>query len=200
MTTVTLRDLAEHDLGLTWVVDEPMRRASHALVDGDRVWLVDPVEAAEPLERAQALGEIAGVIQLLDRHDRDSAALAARFGVPHLSLPDAVPGTPFDVVKIVDVPKWRERALWWPERQALVVAEAVGTGPFFKLREQRLGVHPMLRLTPPRALRRFAPTDLLVGHGGPLHGPETASALSTALDRSRGDLPAMVVSIVRSFR
>ena len=30
-----------------------------------------------------ALGEIAGVLQLLDRHNRDCAPLAERFGVPH---------------------------------------------------------------------------------------------------------------------
>jgi hypothetical protein len=38
---VRLRTL-EHELGLSWVVEEPLERASHALVaDGGRVWLID---------------------------------------------------------------------------------------------------------------------------------------------------------------
>src|SRR5438874_2495123 len=60
----------ELPFGLTWVVDEPMRRTSHALADDGRVWFVDPVAEPEALERARALGEVAGVLQLLDGHGR----------------------------------------------------------------------------------------------------------------------------------
>jgi hypothetical protein len=35
--------LLAHELGLSWVLDEALERTSHALVDGGRVWLVDPV-------------------------------------------------------------------------------------------------------------------------------------------------------------
>ena len=35
--------LHAHDLGLTWVMEEPLERASHALVHDGRVWFVDPV-------------------------------------------------------------------------------------------------------------------------------------------------------------
>ena len=56
------------------------------------MWLVDPVAFDEALDRAAGLGEIAGVLQLLDRHNRDCAPLAERFGVPHLKVPDAVAG------------------------------------------------------------------------------------------------------------
>ena len=35
--------IVEHDLGISWVMDEPMERGSHAIVAGGRVWLVDPV-------------------------------------------------------------------------------------------------------------------------------------------------------------
>ena len=45
-----------------------------------------------------ALGEPAGVVQLLDRHNRDCAAVAAELGVPHLVVPDAVPDSPFEAI------------------------------------------------------------------------------------------------------
>ena len=80
-----LRELAEHPLGVTWVIDDPLLRASHALVDEGRVWLVDPVDAPEALERAAALGEPAGVLQLFVAHPRDGAAIAKRLGVPSTS-------------------------------------------------------------------------------------------------------------------
>ena len=200
MAPPTLHSLEQHDLGLTWVVDDAMRRASHALVDEGRVWLVDPVDVPEAIDRATGLGELAGVVQLLDRHPRDGKALAARFGVPYLRLPASLPGTPFEVVTVVDVPKWRELALWWPERQALVVPEAVGTAPYFKATDQDAGVHMMLRLKPPGRLRTFAPQHLLVGHGPALHGAAVAPALADAVARSRRDLPAVLVKLPRDFR
>ncbi len=46
-----LLTLDEHDLGISWVVDEPMQRASHALVVGGRTWLVDPVDVDEAIDR-----------------------------------------------------------------------------------------------------------------------------------------------------
>ena len=71
----------EHALGLTWVVEEPMERAFHALADDGRVWLVDPLDGPET-ERAETLGESAGVLQLLDRHNRDCGVWSARLDVP----------------------------------------------------------------------------------------------------------------------
>ena len=41
---------------------------------------------------------------LLDRHERDAAAIAERLGVPHHRLPSSLPGTPFEVVTVVDKP------------------------------------------------------------------------------------------------
>ena len=104
-----------------------MQRTSHALLVDGKVWLVDPVAFDEALDRAAGLGEIAGVLQLLDRHNRDCAPLAERFGVPLLKVPDAVPGTPFKAIPVVRFPGWKETALWWPEHEALIVAEVVGT-------------------------------------------------------------------------
>ena len=116
----------ESAVGLTWIVDEPAARTSHALIDGGRVWLIDPTDEPVTLERVAALGKPAAVLQLIDRHNRDCAALADRLGVPHLKVPAALPGTPFEVIPLVGARFWQEIALWWAEPRALVVAEAIG--------------------------------------------------------------------------
>jgi hypothetical protein len=190
--------LLEHELGLTWVVEEALERASHALRDdAGRVWLIDPVDdGGSAVDRALALGSPAGVIRLLDRHGRDCDALAARLGVPLLSLPDAIPGSPLEVIRVLDVPGWHERALWWPERRALVVAEVVGTTPHTTLGDSRpAGIHPLLRLRPPGALRSYQPEHLLPGHGAPIHGPGAARALHDAYANSRRDLPRLLLAL-----
>ena len=80
--------IQELPFGFTWVQDEPMARASHALVADGRVWIVDPVDSPGVVQRAQGLGEVVAVVQLLDRHNRDCEAIASRLGVPHLKVPD----------------------------------------------------------------------------------------------------------------
>ena len=80
---------------------------------------------------------------------------------------------------------WQEVALWWAERRTLVVAEALGTNAFFPAGDDRVGVHGLLKVTPPRMLGRFDPEHLLVGHGEGVHGPEAAAAVRQALSRSR---------------
>jgi hypothetical protein len=183
----------EFDTGFTWVVREQMERASHALVHDGRCWLVDPVAWEPALERAAALGEPAGVLQLLDRHGRDSAALAQRLGVPLLRLPQALPGTPFEPSRLVDRPWWRETVLWWPQQELLIVPEAVGTSRYFAL-GRPLGVHPLLRLTPPYSLRCHRAQHILVGHGPSLHA-DAADALEQALQHARSDIPRALAKL-----
>lgn len=185
----------EFDGGLGWIAEERFVRTSHALAADGGVWLVDPVDTPELEATVGALGEVRGVIQLLDRHGRDSAELARRFGVPHARVPfdTVVPGAPFEFVRVVDVRGWREAALWWPERRVLVCADALGTVPFFCAGDEPVGVHPLLRLVPPRALARFHPEHLLCGHGEGLHGPEATSALHVALATSRGRSPRLAL-------
>jgi hypothetical protein len=183
------RIVDELDCGFGWLLDERYARTSHALADDRRVWLVDPVDVEGLDARSRGLGEPAGVIQLLDRHRRDCAAIAGRYGVPHHVVPTALPETPFEVVPLVGWRRWREVALWWPERRILVAADAVGTSRFFA-GDEVLGVHPVLRvLKPPRALARLEPEHLLVGHGPGVHGAEAAEALRRALARARTGLP-----------
>jgi len=171
--------------GFSWIVDEPMTRTSHALASLGKVWLVDPVDWPEAIDRAKSLGEPAGVLQLLDRHNRDAAAIAKQLGVPHLAVPASLLGTPFEVIEIKRWSRWQEVALWWPERRTLVVAEAVGSNAFFRVGDDQVGVHGLLKPIPPRQLSAYAPDHLLLGHGEGVHGPEAAAALRQALSRSR---------------
>jgi hypothetical protein len=185
-----VRELAEHPLGVTWIIDEAMQRASHALAHDGRVWLVDPTDAAEALERAAALGEPAAVLQLFVAHGRDGEAIAKRLGVPFQRLPELVRDSPFSVISL-DKGPWKERALWWPDKRGLVVPETIGTTPYHTLEAGPVGVHPFLRLLPPARLRTFVPEHLLVGHGAPVHGGDAGAGLLAALHRSRRDIPAM---------
>lgn len=193
----------DHDLGLTWLPDpdEVMQRACHALRIGDGVWIIDPIEAEGADERLATVGEPAAVVQLLDRHNRDCAAFAERFDIPHHRLPwSGVEDAPFEPVPLVRNRLWNELALWAPDERALIVPEAVGTGTYFRAGGERVGVHPMLRMLPPRKLAAYEPLHLLTGHGPGMHGPETAAALRDGLDGSRRRIPQAFISIVKSGR
>jgi hypothetical protein len=185
--------IQHHRLGITWHEPSAMARAAHAVRENEHVWLIDPFDDPAALSAAAELGEPSAVIQLLDRHNRDCAAIADRLGVPLLRLPATVAGSPFEVVKVVSQRWWTELALWWPAERALVVAEAVGTAPAFRLGRE-LGVHPMLRITPPGVLQAFSPDIILVGHG-PAIESGGAPALSEALANARLDTPKLLLAL-----
>jgi hypothetical protein len=186
----------EADFGFGWIASEPalLRRASHALAADGRVWLVDPVDVPGLDARLRALGEPAGVLQLVDRHARDCAKVAERLQVPYHRLPfGGVPGSPFEARKVLSVPGWREVALWWEAERVLVCTEALGTVSYFRARDEPLGVHPFLRLYQPRGLRDMArclaPEHVLVGHGEGVHGDEAAAVLRRAVQGARRAAP-----------
>jgi hypothetical protein len=184
----------ELDFGFGWLSPEraKLRMASHALVADGGVWLVDPTEADGVEERVRALGEPAGVLQVLDRHNRACADFARRLGVRHHRVPFEPVG-PFESIPVVRRRFWREVALWWPERRVLVCGDALGTVPhYFALGGERLGVHPLLRLTPPRRLGEVEPEHVLCGHGAGVHDRAT-EALHEALEHSRRRAPRMLV-------
>ena len=134
------------------------------------------------------------MIQLLDRHNRDCAAFAGRLGVPHHVVPfQGVPGAPFDLTPVVRHRLWREVALWWPEERVLLCGDVLGTVGYFVARGEQLGVHPLLRLVPPKALARFAPSHVLCGHGEGVHGEAAAPALEEALATALRRLPKAVL-------
>jgi hypothetical protein len=193
----------ERDWGVGWIAAEPafMQRACHALAHDGGVWLIDPVDGDGLEERIAPLGEVRGVLQLLDRHGRDGAALARRHGVPLLETPfDRVVGAPFEPIAVLRRRRWCETALWWPERRALVVAEALGTARYFPAPGARVGVHPTLRLTPPRALAGRDAEHLLVGHGPPLHGADVAEAVRAAIERATREIPRWLAGLPRARR
>jgi hypothetical protein len=180
-------------------MDDGMQRASHALLDQGDVWLIDPVDEGEAIERATAIGTPKAVIQLLDRHNRDCEAVAKRLGVPLKCVPGSLSDTPFEVVEVIKRRRWKEVALHWRERQLLVVAEALGTAPLFALGKGAVGVHPLLRLTPPHVLEGIEPKVLLVGHGAPVQS-NAAGSLKDALARSRSDIPRLLLSLPGAIR
>jgi hypothetical protein len=194
-----LLTLDESDLGISWVLDEPMQRACHALLADGKVWFVDPVEVDDIVDRGAALGEPTGVLQLLDRHNRDCAEVAERLGIEHLKVPDAVPGSPFEAIRALRLPLWKETALWWPERRVLVVAEIVGTNPIFTAGGGAIGMHPTLRAWPPKSIRGYEPEHLYAGHGPPVH-ENAAAALERAYARSRRDIPKATISMIKAGR
>ncbi|WP_159900951.1 hypothetical protein [Salinirussus salinus] len=203
--------------GAGWIAhpDERMQRASHALATDEGVYVVDPVDAEGIDDLLTEFGEVAGVVVLLDRHKRDAAAVARRHDVP-VYVPDVMAGitddldaettvvrhdlggSGFAVHGIIDNPLWSEAALYNEDDGTLVVPEALGTCSYFLAGDERLGVHPALRMTPPKRLRRFGAERLLVGHGeGVLE--DAASAIEDAVSGARSRAPRLYAQTLRSF-
>jgi hypothetical protein len=190
----------EHDFGFGWITDESVPRTSHAVV-ADGVWAIDPVSWPPAEARLRSLGEPRGVVQLLDRHNRDCATLADRLGVDLHVVPfEPVARAPFEFLRVLRTPVWRESALWWPERRVLVCADAVGTLPYFLAPGEPVGVHPLLRLKPPRTLATVYPLYVLCGHGEGGHGDGVAQALHEAVRSARRRLPSAWWNGIRQVR
>jgi len=200
------------DGGAVWIAypEEGMQRASAALaIDGD-VWVVDPVDTADLDDLLGTLGEVRGVVVLLDRHWRDADDVAARHDVP-VSVPDwfdgvpaldadlqrfgdRLPDTDFRARRVVDNRFWQEAALF--DGETLVVPEAVGTAEYFTAGDERLGVHPVLRVRPPRGpLGGLGPERIVVGHGEGL-AEDATPALAAALSNARRGAPAAVTKML----
>jgi hypothetical protein len=203
--------------GVGWIAypEERMQRASHALATDDGVYVVDPVDVPNLDDLLADHGEVAGVVVLLDRHKRDAAAVARRHDVP-VCLPATMAGladdldaetevvrrelgdSGFAVHEVLDNALWTEAALFHEGDGTLVVPEAVGTCDYFLTSGERLGVHPALRLTPPKRLRRFEPERVLVGHGAGVLD-DAAAALEDAVTGARGRAPRLYAKAFRSF-
>lgn len=192
----------EFEHGLEWVLeDDKLARTGHAVLAGGSVWLTDVVDGPGLDERVAALGSPAAVIQLLDRHPRDNAAVAERLGVrlhetPFTDLEDA----PFVVLPIVQRRFWREIALWFAEERVLVCGDSLGSLGYFRAKGEPFGVHPFLRLFPPKKLGALEPEHLLFGHGAGFHGPEAPQALRVTLAKPRRRLPQALLNGLREAR
>ena len=199
MAALKVRFCDQFGSGFGWIVDEFMERCSHALVEDGRVWAIDPVDGDGVEDRIRAAGTPAGVLQLLDRHNRDCAGLAARLGVRHHVVPQGSLG-PFACIGVKNSRSWNEVALWWPDPRVLVCADVAGTAPYYRAGNDRLAVHPLLRLRPPRRqLGALQPNVILCGHGeGVLEDAD--AALREALNTSRRRMPGQAASAVRAWR
>ncbi len=197
---MSIRFVDELEDGFGWTETERLHRTSHALAVDGRVWLIDPIDGNGVEERIRALGEPAGVIQLIDRHNRDGATLAARLGVALHVVPSSLSETPFRFVPVLRGRWWKEVALWWPERRILVCGDALGTLPFFRAGAEPVGLHPFLRLRPPRALRGLGAEHLLVGHGEGIHGDAAGRAVDEALRTGRRRFARWLAGIPRIVR
>jgi hypothetical protein len=218
-----LHEIDRFDGGVGWIAypDEALERAGHAVAvpneesETDDVWVFDPVDAPGLDDLLADLGSVAGVVVGLDRHQRDSAAIASRHDVPvyvpewmtgvagELNAPverfgDRLADSGFEAFRIRDssLPPWQEVGLF--DGETLIVPESLGTGSYFRGDRERLGVHPMLRLTPPTsALSGLDPERVLVGHGVGVH-ERAAVALEDALSDSRSKAPGLYAKTLRS--
>lgn len=197
--------------GFGWQVhpEETMQRTSHAIATDAGVWIVDPVDAPGVDDLVADLGSVAGVVVLLDRHQRDADEVASRYDVP-VYLPGYVdrdfdapvervgvrlPETDVRLVHSVDLPFWQEAALF--DSETLVVADALGTTEYFVVGPERVGVHPMLRPFPPTALRDLTPTRIVTGHGAGVF-EDAEYELARAIDGARNRLPGAWLKALRS--
>jgi hypothetical protein len=205
-------EIDRFDGGVGWLAhpDEKMQRASHAFATDAGVFLIDPLDAPGIDDLVAEFGNVAGVVVLLDRHGRDAGELARRHDVP-VYLPQDVdanidapterldgrlPGTDYELRRVTDFPGWHEAALW--DGETLVVPEAVGTADYFRAGSEALGVHPMLRVTPPRSLGNLSPERVLVGHGAGV-SEDAAGALRSCLRNSRRRAPKAYLGALKSF-
>jgi hypothetical protein len=213
-----MREIDRRDGGVGWIAypREDMQRASHAVVgENDGLWLIDPVDAPGLDDLLAEYGEVAGVVILLDRHKRDAAALARRHDVS-VHVPDFMESVPqeldaptervytdlgesgFGVHELIDNAFWKEAVLYGEHDHTLVVPEALGTADYFLVGEERIGVHPALRLKPPKRLGRFDPERVLVGHGAGIH-EDASGAIRTALSGARRRTPRLYAKTAKSM-
>mgnify|MGYP000280104881 CR=1 FL=1 len=194
----SLEAVTEWDGGISWFAhpEEDAMRGSHAIATGSGVWVVDPLDVDGLDDRLSDLGEVAGVVVVHDRHTRDAEAIAARHDVA-VSVPDwmdltrekldddpepldaGLPGTNYEIHRLIDTDEWEEAVLIDEAGETLVVMETVGTLPGFCEGDDDIGVHPALDEAP-EGLADYHPEDILVGHGESIY-EEGATKLAAAL-------------------
>lgn len=210
------------DGGASWIPhpDEEMQRVSHAIATDVGLIVVDPVDVPDldewlaDLAEETGADEVAGVAILLDRHKRDSAAVANRHDVP-VGIPEWMSGvaddidapttdlanlvadTSYEVRRVIDNPFWQEAALYDDEDGVLVLPEVFGTVDYYCAPGEELGVHPMLRFTPPKKLKRLDVDRLLVGHGEGI-ADDADDLMRTALRQSKGNAAGLYVSTIKN--
>ncbi|MBI3971396.1 MAG: MBL fold metallo-hydrolase [Chloroflexi bacterium] len=203
---MTVRLHGRFDGGFGWNAQpgEYLARSSTALAEGGKVWLIDPIRVPGLEDMWRRLGELAGIVVTLARHDRDAGWLATLHGVP-IYLPhslgdvrfdahaervdDRVPNSPLRLIAVDGrgpIKWWRESAVWWPERRVLVTGDVLGNAGYFVLPEERLAVHPLRRFSPPVELSALRPDRVYPGHGQSI-AQGAAAAVEHAIRTSRSE-------------
>lgn len=205
-----IREIDRWERGFGWIThpEELMERASHGLVLDDGAWLLDPVDYDGLDDRLREEGGLAGVCVLLDRHRRDAATIAERNDVavhvpawmdgidPTIDVPvepiDQSLGE-YEVHRVIDSPLWQEAALH--DGVTLYTPEVLGTAAYYCAPGERVGVHPVLRLLPPRGIADLEVDRLLVGHGRGVFD-DAGDAIADALGNARRRAPRAYVGIL----
>jgi len=94
-------------------------------------------------------------------------------------LDAGLPGTNYEIHRLIDTDEWEEAVLIDEAGETLVVMETVGTLPGFCEGDDDIGVHPALDEAP-EGLADYHPEDILVGHGESIY-EEGATKLAAAL-------------------
>lgn len=200
------REVDRWEGGVGWMAHptEIMQRTSHALVTDEGVLIVDPVDADRVDDLIAEFGETAGVVILSNFHKRDADEFARRHGVP-IYLPFSVEaiapgiesstervgvGDTFGGYELIEIyngavlgEKWYEFGLY--DGKTLRVSCSIGSAPFQRLKNERLGMSLIRRHDPAReALDHVEPERFLSGHGAGIHG-NAACALTRALENAR---------------
>lgn len=204
--------------GVSWWLADPtgfLRRAGHVVDLGTGRYAIDPVDCDGLDGVIDAGGGLDGVAVLMDRHARDARRLATRHGVD-VHVPEgadriaAAVGGPVSPLEgaleavevrwVYDRRVWEEVALWWPADGTLLVPESLGTSAYFTAGGERVGVHPLARLFPPRrALGDLEPARLFVGHGEPITDVRP-DEVATSLAAARRRLPRAVAGALAAWR
>ena len=177
---------------IAWIADpdERMQRASVALVvEGGCLRLRSRWMPTASMTLLAGIGQVLGVCRCSIATAATPLSLAARHGAPRLTPSELGRSTAYPEIETREVyraRRWHETAVWLTDRRLLIVPESVGTVPFFLAHPgDRLGIHPLARVKPPRAaLAGLDPDTIAVGHGAPVIGAAAAD-LARALRSAR---------------
>ena len=168
--------------------------ASHALLADGGAWVVDPTEA--PVEdRIRALGEPAGVIQLLDRHERACSQFAERprRARTTASRSRASPNHVRDRAGAAAPLAGERSRSGGPSGACSVCARRARYGAALLRARRGAARRPSVpRATPPRRWAQLEPDHVLCGHGAGVHEEATA-AVRDALARIAPPMPRLLV-------
>lgn len=203
----------EWENGFGWIArpEEDMVRTCHAFED-DGIFLVDPLDAENLDEKLEDYGEVKGIIVLFDRHQRDSEQLAEKYGCP-IYVPEwlepkidvdakpikmKIPGTDWELIETVNTFTGREAGLYNEKTGTLIVADALGTVNFFKGRNEKLGLNPLYRLSPPKDLLKYEVERIFCGHGRGIQ-ENSQEILEETLNKARRKATSAYFNAVKSM-